>query len=436
MGTFQNTSLEDIAKASVITELEIPVQQREVLPSFHTTRSAPETWSVAFAPDQSYFAWSCGNRIVKLIPWDKEKQNIYNDRDNDQNNNADDPTVNNATSRRNIITIPCKDLVRSLTFGTSVPDKKSQRCSVSYRLFGFPEVLNNAVILAIGLKNGKIKTYNVNSGEHVLLVDHKSVVRDIKFNPDGSLFLVSASHDSTLKVWDMKDDGNMVVTLKGHPKAVYGCAISPDSSMLASVGEQRSVIVWDFTRYKLLRKLQGHHNMVTSCEFSADGAVLATASYDTRVILWDPYTGHLLSQFSHVFPVLSPMFAGGSNGHYVRDISFSPTGLHFATVCDDSVLRVWSISNNMKPILVSSVQEPLSCAFNHDGTVLAAGTRSGSVQFVAVHQELQTLKHLCRMTLRRCYPNWNELEAPNIPIVLDRYIGYRDVPIDVFSEDH
>ena len=65
-----------VAKASVITELENTVQQREVLPSFHTTRSAPETWSVAFAPDQSYFAWSCGNRIVKLIPWDKEKHNM------------------------------------------------------------------------------------------------------------------------------------------------------------------------------------------------------------------------------------------------------------------------------------------------------------------------------------------------------------------------
>ncbi|XP_041455463.1 WD repeat and SOCS box-containing protein 1-like isoform X1 [Lytechinus variegatus] len=429
MGTSRNNSFEDIAKASVINELETPVQ-REVLPSFHTTRSAPETWDVAFAPDHSYFAWSCGNRIVKLIPWDKENHNIYSD--NDQNNNANDHSVNR-TTQRNVITITCKDLVWSLTFGTSVPDKKSRRCSLSYRLFGFPEKLDNAVILAIGLKNGQIKTYNVRSGEHVLLVDHRSVVRDIKFNPDGSLFLVSASHDGTLKVWDMKDDGNMVVTLKGHPKAVYGCAISPDSSMLASVGEQRSVIVWDFNKYKLLRRLHGHHNMVMSCEFSADGAILATASYDTRVILWDPHTGQTLIQFSHVYPALSPMFAGGSNDHYVRDISFSPSGLHFASVCDDNLLRVWSISNNKKPILVSSIHEPLSCAFNPDGTVLAAGTRSGSVQFVAVQQDLLPLQHLCRMSLRRTFPNWNELNPHNIPAMLHRYIGYREVPMEVGS---
>ena len=42
-----------------------------------------------------------------------------------------------------------------------------------------------------------------------------------------------------------------------------------------------------------------------------------------------------LSSLSHIFPILSPIFAGGSNSHYVRDIAFSPDGKHFATVCDD-----------------------------------------------------------------------------------------------------
>ena len=33
------------------------------------------------------------------------------------------------------------------------------------------------------------------------LVDHKDVIRDLKFAPDGSLRLVSASRDGTLKVY-------------------------------------------------------------------------------------------------------------------------------------------------------------------------------------------------------------------------------------------
>lgn len=38
-------------------------------------------------------------------------------------------------------------------------------------------------------------------------MDHTDIVRDLTFAPDGSLVLVSASRDKTLRVWDLKDDG-------------------------------------------------------------------------------------------------------------------------------------------------------------------------------------------------------------------------------------
>lgn len=35
-----------------------------------------ENWTVAFAPDGSYFAWSQGYRIVKLVPWSQCRKNL------------------------------------------------------------------------------------------------------------------------------------------------------------------------------------------------------------------------------------------------------------------------------------------------------------------------------------------------------------------------
>lgn len=35
-----------------------------------------ENWTVAFAPDGSYFAWSQGYRIVKLVPWSQCLKNF------------------------------------------------------------------------------------------------------------------------------------------------------------------------------------------------------------------------------------------------------------------------------------------------------------------------------------------------------------------------
>lgn len=73
------------------------------------------------------------------------------------------------------------------------------------------------------------------------LIDHKDVIRDLKFAPDGSMRLISASRDGTLKLWEMNDDGNMSKTMRGTGKWIYSCAWSPDAKLLCSVGDGRSV---------------------------------------------------------------------------------------------------------------------------------------------------------------------------------------------------
>lgn len=56
-------------QAKFIGELLVPVAPFD-------QKSGREAWTVAFAPNGSYFAWSQGHRIVRLIPWAKCLKNL------------------------------------------------------------------------------------------------------------------------------------------------------------------------------------------------------------------------------------------------------------------------------------------------------------------------------------------------------------------------
>uniref|UniRef100_A0A8C9W717 WD repeat and SOCS box-containing protein 1 n=1 Tax=Scleropages formosus TaxID=113540 RepID=A0A8C9W717_SCLFO len=391
-------------------------------------KSGRETWTVAFAPDGSYFAWSQGHRIVKLVPWKKCLNNfvvgVVDVPDTPvprrmSRQNSSEGSAGRSEPREH--TIDCGDIVWGLAFGSSVPEKPSRCVNIEWHRFKFGQ---DQLLLATGLNNGRIKIWDVYTGKLLLnLLDHTDIVRDLTFAPDGSLVLVSASRDKTLRVWDLKDDGNMVKVLRGHQSWVYCCAFSPDSSVLCSVGAGKTVFVWDMDKYNLIRKLEGHHNDIVSCEFSPDGALLATASYDTRVIVWDPHVGCVLLELGHLFPPPSPIFAGGANDRWVRSVSFCHDGLHIASVADDRLVRFWNIDER-SPQAVASLNNGLCCTFSTDGSVLAAGSRDGSVHFWASPRTIASLQHLCRMALRRVMSTPQVQKLP-IPSRMVDYLSYR-----------
>ena len=84
------------------------------------------------------------------------------------------------------------------------------------------------------------------------LPNHRDVIRDLNFAPDGSLRLASASRDGTLRVWQLPllISGPSILSSQhtpvhlldgGQSKWMYGCCWSPDANLLASVGDNRSV---------------------------------------------------------------------------------------------------------------------------------------------------------------------------------------------------
>jgi hypothetical protein len=114
----------------------------------------------------------------------------------------------------------------------------------------------------------------------------------VVFRPDGKR-IVSGSDDNTLKVWDA-ENGQEVLTLKGHTESVEGVAYSPDGKRLVSGSHDNTLKVWDAEKDQEILTLKGHTSSVEGVTYSPDGKRISGKDATGKVLTWDATTGQLL----------------------------------------------------------------------------------------------------------------------------------------------
>ena len=59
-----------------------------------------------------------------------------------------------------------------------------------------------------------------------------------------SYYLASASKDSTIKIWSVKDPKKPINTLSGHADEVYSIDWSPNGTQVASGSKDHLIKIW------------------------------------------------------------------------------------------------------------------------------------------------------------------------------------------------
>jgi WD40 repeat protein len=206
-----------------------------------------------------------------------------------------------------------------------------------------------------------LKVWDVATGdERLTLTGHTSEVRSCAVSPD-SRFIVSASNDHTLKVWDART-GAERLTLTGHTDEVRGCAVSPDGSFIVSASKDHTLKVWNAQTGTECLALIGHTRGIRDCAVSPDSNSIVSASDDHTLKVWDAQTGvERLTLTGHTSTV--------------RSCAVSPDGHSIVSASDDHTLKVWdALTGTERFTLMGHTDEINSCAASSNGSFIVSAS--------------------------------------------------------------
>ncbi|KAL7424637.1 Transcription initiation factor TFIID subunit 5 [Cryptotrichosporon argae] len=233
------------------------------------------------------------------------------------------------------------------------------------------------------LKNEKLKAKSLDpvSGDLVedeglavrKLIGHSGPVYSLSFDPiAGSSApphaLLSASQDSTIRLWSMDTYSNAVI-YRGHGRdPVWDVEWGPMGVYFASASRDRTARLWCSERVTPVRIYTGHLSDVNCIKFHPNSLYLATGSADNSCRLWDVQRGGCVR-----------LFLGHTDA--VTTLAVSPDGRTLASAGLDTSIYLWDLGSS-RPIkkMTGHTGPVTSLSFSAESSVLVSGALDGTVR--------------------------------------------------------
>ncbi|KJE90929.1 TBP-associated factor 5 [Capsaspora owczarzaki ATCC 30864] len=219
------------------------------------------------------------------------------------------------------------------------------------------------------------------------LMGHSGAVYSTDFSTDNRL-LLSASQDSTVRLWSLETMSNLVV-YRGHLSPVWSVSFASVGHYFASASHDRTARLWSCEEIYPLRIFAGHESDVDVVKFHPNCNYVATGSSDRTVRLWDVQSGECVRLFT------------GHTGA-VMSLAISPDGKYIASSGVDKTVILWDLGSGRRVSTFSGHANVVySLDFSIEGSLLASGSADSTVRIWDVKAAVSSAASSSNATARR-----------------------------------
>jgi WD40 repeat protein len=167
-----------------------------------------------------------------------------------------------------------------------------------------------------------------------------------------------------------------------EPKQIFvNVTFSPDGKILATASMAGGLVtLWDVAHHELRTTLKTGHRGPISLAFSRDSKLIASLGSDAEVKLWDVGTGKQKRSISVIPKNQERIVVKGvvTGGHC--QLAFSPDGKLLVTACRN-VVTIWDLgTGKAQATLEGHSDRVVTLAFALGGKVLITGSADGTVK--------------------------------------------------------
>jgi WD40 repeat protein len=193
------------------------------------------------------------------------------------------------------------------------------------------------------VKPGEHKCYLPKRLMHTY-VGHTKGVNRIRFFPKYGHILLSASMDTTIKIWDMRNDHERqcLRTIYGHTQAVREVAFNGDGKTFLSCGYDKVIRQWDTETGACVTRL--NNGVLSYCAqyYPLDENVILAGAADNYIYQWDMRANEVVQTYTE-------------HQGAVNTVTFFDQNRRFMSTSDDKKIFLWEFGI---PVVIKHISDP------------------------------------------------------------------------------